>query len=76
MAMAVVVAFAATAVVILLPPDVERLGARLTAAAFIGLIVGWESHIGGASWRRSLAYGVLALVTATTIAMVKWFISY
>lgn len=48
----------------------------MTAAAFMGLIVGWESHIGGASWRRSLAYGVLALVTATTIATVTWFISY
>lgn len=74
--MALIIAVTTTVVVFLMPPDVERLGARLTAAVFIGVIVGWESHIGGASWRRSLARGVLALVTATTIAMVKWFISY
>jgi hypothetical protein len=74
--MALIVAVTTTVVVILLPANVERLGARLTAALFIGLIVGWESRIGGASPRRSLAYGVLATVIATTIAMVKWFLSY
>lgn len=74
--MALIIAVTTTAVVILLPADVERLGARLTAAVFIGLIVGWESRVGGASWPRSLAYGVLGLSLATVVAMVKWFISY
>lgn len=74
--MALIVAVTTTVVVLVLPVNVERLGARLTAAAFIGLLVGWESRIGGTSRARSLAYGVLALTLATAIAMLKWFIRY
>ncbi len=76
MGMALAVAVTTTVVVVALPVDVERLGARLTASAFIGLIVGWESHHSGSSRPRALAYAFVGLTVATLISLVKWFISY
>ncbi|PKH40514.1 hypothetical protein [Nocardioides alpinus] len=70
------VTVAATLVVALLPVDVERLGARLTAAAFLGVLVVVESRAGGSSTGRAAAYGVGALAVAALIATIKWFVSY
>ena len=71
-----VVALAATVVVATLPLDVERLGARLTAAVFLGLLVLVESRAGGTPTMRAAWYGVVALAIAGLIATVKWFVVY
>lgn len=76
LAMALIVAITTSVVVVMTPIDYERLAARLTAAVFIGLLVGWETHSSGASWPRSLAYGALALAVATFVATLKWYVSY
>ena len=64
----------ATVVVALLPDDFERLGARIAAALFIGVIVGVESRAGGSTIRRASLHGLLALSAAVAIASFKWFI--
>lgn len=74
--MGVAVAAVATVAVLILPEDLERLGARVTAALFIALIVQIESLAGGASLRRALGLGGVALVGALLIASVKWFIGH
>lgn len=73
--MAVLVAAAATAAVLALSEDFDRLGARITAALFLGALVGVESRAGGSSWRRSSGFAIGALLIAFSIATVKWFIS-
>ena len=72
--MGVTISAVATVLVLVLPEDFERLGARLTAAAFIALIVQTESIAGGSTRRRAVALGILALVVGLAIATVKWFI--
>ncbi len=59
--MAVGVAIAASLVVAALSDDLERLGARVTAAAFIAGLVGFEARTNGASPQRAATYGVGAL---------------
>ena len=73
--MAVLVAAAATIVVLVLSPEFDRLGARITAALFLGVLVGVESRAGGASLRRSLAFAGGALAVGVAIATVKWAIT-
>ncbi len=75
LAMAALVAVVATVTVLALSDDYDRVGARVTAALFLGVLVGVESRAGGSGWRRSAAFAVLALVTAVTIATVKWFLT-
>jgi hypothetical protein len=72
--MAVFVATAASVVVLVLAPDYERFGARITAALFLGALVGVESRAGGSSLRRTLGFVVGALVIGLTIATLKWFV--
>lgn len=68
------VAAVATVAVLALSEDFNRLGARITAASFLGVLVGVESRAGGSSWRRSSGFALGALVIGLTIATVKWFI--
>jgi len=70
------ICLAATVVVLLLPVDVERLGARLTAACFLGGLVVVEARVGGTALPKSLGYGVTALLCAVAVATAKWFLSY
>jgi hypothetical protein len=72
--MAVVVAVFASFVVLLVSGEIDRLGARVTAAVFIGLLVGLESKVGGSPASRALLLSAAAMVAALTIATVKWFI--
>jgi hypothetical protein len=72
--MAMIVAVCATAVVAVLSGDFDRLGARVTAALFIGVLVGLESRRGGSSGVRALLLGGGAVVAGATIAATKWFI--
>ncbi len=69
-------ALTATFVVLVLPERLDRLGAQLTAAWFIGLIVYVESRAGGRSTRRVAAVGVSVLAVAFSIATVEWRLSY
>lgn len=74
MSIAGAVAVVATVVVLLVPSGYERLGARLTAAVGITLIVGLELLAGGMSRWRAASYGFMALVFGFAIASAKWFI--
>ena len=69
-----IIAVVATAVVLVLPESLDRFGARMTAALFIGIVVLLESRAGGSTLRRAVSLGVLALVVGMAIATVKWFI--
>ena len=73
--MAVGVAIAASLVVAALSDDLERLGARVTAAAFIAGLVGFEARTNGASPQRAATYGVGALLIGLAIASLKWVLS-
>ena len=73
--MAVGVAVGATLVVAVLPADLERLGARVTAALFIAGLVGFELRASGQPRSRSLVYGLLALTIGIAIAAFKWVLS-
>lgn len=72
MLMATGMAFCATIVVLLLPADGERLGARIVAAVFIGGIVAGESRVAGSTWRTTLIRGGIALLAGLAIAFIKW----
>lgn len=73
--MAVGVAVVASIVVAVLPPDLERFGARVTAALFIAGLVGFELRVSGAPRSRALLYGVIALTVGIAIATFKWLLS-
>ena len=73
--MAVLVATTATVAVLVVSEDFERLGARITAALFLGLLVGIESRASGSSRRRALGFMVAALCIGVSVAAAKWFIS-
>lgn len=70
--MASVVAICATLVVLAVSTEFDRLGARITAAVFIGVLVSVESRTGGAARQRALAIGFGAMAIAMAIAWVKW----
>jgi hypothetical protein len=72
--MAVVVAVSATLAVIVLSGDLDRLGARVTAALFIGVLVGGESRASGTPGLRAALLGAGAMALALTIAAAKWFL--
>lgn len=74
LAMALLVAAVATASVVVLSEDFDRLGARVTAALFLGVLVAVESRAGGSSWPRSSGFAFGALAIGVTIATVKWLI--
>ncbi len=74
-AMSVLVALAASLVVIAVSSSVDRLGARLTAAVFIGGLVGFESRAGGSSTGRAVTLAVTVTVAAVAVALTKWFLS-
>lgn len=73
-AMALVLAVAASAVVLLVPLEADRLGARTAAALFIGVLVGTERRLAGASWPRAVGWALGAVAVAMTIATLKWFV--
>lgn len=72
-AMALLVATTASAIVLVVSTDVDRLGARLTAALFLAVLVGIESRAGGTSRRRAVGMAAGALTVGTTIAFAKQF---
>lgn len=74
LAMATVVALVTSTVVLLTSSEFDRLGARMSAAIFLGLLVGAEVRIGGSTWTRSLGWGLGAMVAALALATGKWFI--
>ncbi|MDN5765959.1 MAG: hypothetical protein L0H96_10040 [Humibacillus sp.] len=74
LAMATVVAVVTSAVVLLTSSEFDRLGARMSAAVFLGLLVGAEVRTGGSSWPRSLGWGLGAIGAALALATGKWFI--
>ncbi len=74
MVMALLIATMATVVVLLLPESHDRLGARITAALFIGVLAGVESRSGGWSLSRALMWGFGALIVAMAVATLKWFL--
>jgi hypothetical protein len=74
--MSVLLAVSASVVVLVLPDRLDRLGARLTAASFIGVIVYVESRVSGRPARQSVLLGLGVLAIAYTIAFVKWYLSY
>ena len=73
--MAVGLAVVATIVVALLSEDLDRLGARVTAAVFIAGLVGIETRASGSPRGRAAAYGLLALVFGLAVAGIKWWVS-
>ena len=73
--MALGIAVVATVVVAALFDDLERLGARVTAALFIAGLVGFEARSNGLSRGRALVYGLIALMIGIAIAILKWFLS-
>lgn len=73
--MAVGVAVVATLVVVLLSPDLERLGARTTAALFIAGLVAFEMRANGTARSTAAVYGLTALAVGLTIAGLKWVLS-
>lgn len=74
--MSVLLAASATAVVLVLPQRFDRLGARMTAAFFIGAIVYVESRKSGRSPGRAVTLGLSVLAIAFAIALAKWYLSY
>lgn len=72
--MATMVALTASVVVLLTSADLDRLGARVSAALFLGLLVGAETRAGGSSWARTLGWGFGAIAAALALATGKWFI--
>lgn len=72
-AMATVVAVCASVVVVIVSSDHDRLGARLTAALFIGVLVVVEGRAGGRAPAAAFALGAGAMTIGSAIALVKWF---
>lgn len=73
-AMAVLVATTASAIVFVVSAEVDRLGARLTAALFLAVLVGIESRSGGSSLHRAVTMAAVALVVGVSIATAKQFL--
>ncbi len=73
--MALGIAIVATLVVTALSENLERLGARITAALFIAGLVGFEARHNGSSHGRAATYGLIALTIGIAIATLKWFLS-
>lgn len=72
---AVIVAIAASIVVVLVSRTYDRFGARMTAAVCLGVLVGTEARGGGRSVKQAVAYAAVALVIAASIAYVKLIVS-
>lgn len=70
--MAVVIATVASAVVLLTSPDFDRVGARITAAVFMGLLVAVELRVGGTPLRRAVVWGIGLMGVGIAIAAIKW----
>ena len=57
--------------ILLFPDSMERAAARLTAALCIGGLAAAETRANGASRRRSLAFGAMALAVGLVVAGVE-----
>ena len=68
------IAITASIVALIVPRDYDRLGARLTAALSVGVLVSLERRSSGASVGRAVAWGAGALLAASALALVKWWI--
>lgn len=74
LSLASLVALISTVAVLVSSVDVDRLMARLSAAAFLGVLVGVELRRGGSSMRRAVSWGLGAIVVGLTLATAKWLI--
>ena len=74
-AMAVVVAVAATAFVVVLPSKFDRLGARVAAALFIGVLAALETRVSGLPTSRRFVLSAGLSAAGVTVAMIKWYLS-
>lgn len=72
LAMASLIALTATVVALLASSDYDRLGARMSAAVFIGLLVGIELRAHGSSPARSVGWGLVSMAAAVGLATAKW----
>lgn len=72
LAMATLIAFTTTLVALTASTDFDRLGARVTAAVFLGLLVGVELRASGARPARSLGWGLGSMAAAVALATAKW----
>jgi hypothetical protein len=68
---AALVAAVASVPVLLLPPDLERLGARVAAAGCIGYVAYGETRNYGGSKARAISVAGVALVLGLVVAGVK-----
>jgi hypothetical protein len=66
------IAIAASGVALVVPKQYDRVGARLTAALSVGILVSLERRASGSSVGRALAWGSGALVATVALALVKW----
>ncbi|MFZ4811841.1 MAG: hypothetical protein ACOYL9_10885 [Ilumatobacteraceae bacterium] len=73
--MAVIVAVAASIVVLLVSKTYDRFGARMTAAVWLCVLVGTEARNGGRSTRTAVGFAAVALVIGFTIAYLKLILS-
>lgn len=73
-AMVTLVAVTASIVVLALSAKYERFGAQVTAAVFLGALVGIESRAAGGSLRRTVGLVVFSLAIGLAIAVVKRFV--
>jgi hypothetical protein len=74
--MAFAVALCATVTVLVLPADLERVGARFTASLFVGVLVYRAKRLGGASRLASFLTGLVALVLEIVVSLIKWTIGH
>lgn len=72
--MVLLVAATTSAVVVVVSPTYERFGAMVTAALFLGSLVGVESRAGGTSRGRTVGLVVVVVSVGLAIATVKRFI--
>lgn len=73
--MAAIIALSATLVVVVLAPDFDRLGARITAALFIGVLVVVEGRAAGRPTGQTVALGAAVMLLGIVISLLKWFAS-
>ena len=70
--MAALIAITATVVALLASSDYDRLGARVSAAVFLGVLVGAELRAGGSSPARATGWGLGSMAAAVALATAKW----
>jgi len=68
------IAASASIMTLIVPTSYDRLAARLTAALSVGILVGLERRSSGTSVARAVVWGLAALLAASALAVIKWWI--